>query len=394
MYKRSITLPTGENSFFLFGPRQTGKSTLISGLLSDRPHLVLNFLERDTFLRYKTRPEHLRKEIQAMDSLPDNLTVFIDEVQKVPEILDEVHLLIETYKEKLAFVMTGSSARKIRRSGVNLLAGRAWQYHLYPLTHQELGKDFVLNRALCRGSLPPVIKSSDSDAAKTLEAYTQTYLKEEVLDEALTRNVSAFSRFLEIAADQNGMTVNYSNIARETQVSVKTIQAYYQILEDTLIVYRLPPYIRSTRRRLVQHPKYYFFDTGVVQSLLGRAAQPVKEGTSEFGRLFEHFIIIETMRLAAYSGKNWRFYHWRSASGSEVDLVIETGEGVWAVEVKTGGRIEAVDLQGLRAFQTDHPGARAVCAGLNDRPYRAGDFNVIPWKDLFSARNLDLQPGT
>jgi predicted AAA+ superfamily ATPase len=390
MYKRTITLPIGKKSFFLFGPRQTGKSTLINGLLKGIPSLAINFLERDTFLKYKSQPDRLRKEIEAMDPRPDTLTVFIDEVQKVPELLDEVHLLIEKYKEKLSFAMTGSSARKIRRSSSNLLAGRAWQFSLYPLTHRELGKDFMLSRVLSRGSLPPVMGLSDNDAAKTLEAYTQTYLKEEVLDEALTRNVSAFSKFLEIAADQNGATVNYSNIARETHVSVKTVQAYYQILEDTLVVFRLPPYIKSARRRLVMHPKYYFFDTGVAQGLLGKAARPLSQGTTEFGRLFEHFVVLETIRLAGYAGKNWHFYHWRSAAGAEVDLVIETPDGLWAVEVKTAGRVESGDLGGLASFLRDHPHAKTICAGLADRPYTAGRFTVIPWQDLFSSRYLDL----
>lgn len=363
---------------------------MINGLLAGKSHITINFLQRDTFLKYKSHPERLRKEIEAMDPAPRALTIFIDEVQKAPEMLDEIHLLIEQYKGKLFFVMTGSSVRKLKRSSANLLGGRAWQYFLHPLTHRELGADFSLNKMLSRGSLPPVVRAPAEDAAKFLEAYTQTYLKEEVLDEALTRNVGAFSRFLEIAADQNGAIVNYSNTARETHVSVKTIQAYYQILEDTLVVFKIPPYIKSARRRLVLHPKYYFFDTGIVQTLIGRAAQPVKEGTTEFGRSFEHFIILEIMRLASYADKNWHFFHWRSAAGAEVDLVIETPEGVWAIEVKTGSRIESVDLQGLRSFQTDHPHARAVCVSTTDRAYRAGSFNVIPWKDLFSAHYLGI----
>ncbi len=389
MYKRHLKLPIGKKSFFLFGPRQTGKSTLINAILQDVPHRTINFLERDTFLLYKTRPERLRYEIEAM-KLDKPFIIFIDEIQKIPEILDEIHLLLEQFKGKLSFIMTGSSARKLKRASVNFLAGRAWQFSLYPLTHKELGEKFDLKSILSRGSLPPIISEEADDAIQTLHAYTQTYLKEEILEEALSRNISAFSKFLEIAADQSGSIINYSNIARETHVSVKTIQGYYQILEDTLIAIRLPVYTRSARKRLVLHPKYYLFDTGVIQSLTGRSSQTIREGTSLFGNLFEHFVILEILRLASYALKDWHFYFWRTAHGAEVDLVIETGNDLWAIEIKTSQQINSNQLQGLQSFKEDYPQAKLICVSNVSRAYKVGSIPIINWRSLFNLDYLNL----
>ena len=390
MFKRTVSLPIGSRSFFLFGARQTGKSTLIREKLAGIRSLTLDFLARDVFLKYKSHPEMLRHEVDAMDLTREPLTIFMDEIQKVPEILDEVHLLIEKYKGRLSFIMTGSSARKLKRTSANLLAGRAWQYFLHPLTHVELGSDFSLSKALSRGTLPPIIFETEDGVTRTLQTYAQTYLKEEILDEALTRNVTAFSKFLEIAADQSGQILNYSGMARETHVASKTIQSYYQILEDTLIAFRLPPYERSARKRLVLHPKYYFFDLGVMQSLTGRIGQEVREGTGLYGKLFEHFIVSEIMRLVSYQNKPWHFYHWRTTTGAEVDLVVETPEKLWAIEIKTSPRVEASDLKGLASFAECFPKARCVCVGTPERAYKAGAFYVIPWRDLFNADYLGL----
>jgi predicted AAA+ superfamily ATPase len=390
MYKRLIRLPIGKKSFFLFGPRQTGKSTLIEKLLKPLPHRTINLLERDTFLAYKANPERLRHEIEAIKPGKTPLTIFIDEIQKIPELLDEVHLLIERYKGQIIFAMTGSSARKLKRASVNLLAGRAWEYFLFPLTHKELGENFQLERILTRGSLPPIVSDSAHNALQTLNAYAQIYLKEEVLDEALTRNIGAFSKFLEIAAEQSGSTVNYSNIARETHVTSKTVQGYYQILEDTLIAIRLPIFDRSARKRLVLHPKYYLFDTGIIQSLTGRASHLVRKGTGNFGLMFEHFVILETLRLASYAQKNWRFYYWRTAHGAEVDLVVKTPKNLWAIEVKSSEQVGSSQLQGLRSFKEDYPKARLVCVSTAPRPYKCGKITVINWPALFGPDFLNL----
>lgn len=216
-----------------------------------------------------------------------------------------------------------------------------------------------------------------------LEAYAQTYLKEEILQEALVRNVPAFSRFLELAADQSGGLVNYSSFAAETGVASKTIREYYQVLEDTLVAFAVPPYTRSARKRLTRHPIYHLFDLGVCNALAGRlAAQPTR-GTSAYGRLFEQFIVLELKRLLTYREPDWPMYYWRTAHGAEVDVVLETDGGVWAIEIKSGATIRPTELSGLRSFRGDHPDARLVCVADIDRPFNVGDIECLPWRRFF-----------
>ncbi len=390
-YPRLIRLPIGKRSFFLFGPRQTGKSTLITRLLEGQRALRLDFLRRDIFWRYRSRPSSFLEDVEyeiAQGSGP--LTVFVDEIQKIPSVLDEVHFLLEKYKGRVHFIMTGSSARKLKRSSVNLLAGRAWEYRLYPLTFPELGERFSLEEVLLKGSLPPVVDEPVEEAFRTLRAYAETYLKEEILDEALVRNAEAFSRFLEIAADQSGKIVNYSTMARETGVRSKTVKTYYEILEDTLVALRLPPYLKSRRKRLVAHPKYYLFDLGVINALCGRFTPESIRVPTVFGLLFEHFIILEVQRLISYRERPARFFFWRTSSGAEVDLVIEEGERLWAIEIKTGGRLHKKDLSGLLSFGKEHPGARLICVVPEKRLARINGMHVVYWKDLFGPDFLDL----
>jgi len=392
MIPRIIDLPFGKHSFFLFGPRQTGKSTLVNSRIRDLRHLCLDLLKRDVFLKYRLEPGIFRSEIEYLVKREQEvLTVFVDEIQKLPLLLDEVHYLLERFKGRIHFVLTGSSARKLKRAKVNMLAGRAWEFRLYPLTFLELGNSFDLNQVLLKGSLPPVIGQNNQDAFRTLHAYCRTYLKEEIMDEALVRNVEAFSRFLDIAADQSGSIVNYSTIARETGTSSKTIKAYYQILEDTLIAFRLEPYLKSARKRLIRHPKYYLFDTGVVNSLCGRWTAASIKTPSVFGFLFEHFIVLETQRLFAYKRPFARLYHWRSASGAEVDLVIQEPERIRAVEIKSSKMVKASALRGLRSFCREHPEAEPVCVSMCDMPYYAGEIPVLPWMEYFRELGLSEQ---
>lgn len=222
----------------------------------------------------------------------------------------------------------------MKRVSVNMLAGRAWQFFLFPFTHMELGERFKLDDVVLRGTLPPIIDESHEDGFRTLTAYVQTYLKEEILDEAIVRNIGAFSRFLDMVADQSGKIVNFSTIARETGVSGKTVKGYYQILEDTLIAIKLEPYLKSARKRLTMHPKYYLFDIGVVNAINGRTSVSSVRGSTVYGMLFEHFVILETYRLIHYAEKPFRVFHWRSSHGAEVDLIVETNDGLWAIEIK------------------------------------------------------------
>ncbi len=390
MIPRILNLPFKRNSVFLFGPRQVGKSTLVKHLLAEENYLEIDLLKNDVLLKYKANPELLRSEIEFLARKTDRVYVFIDEVQKCPEILDEVHWLIERFGKQLFFILTGSSARKLKKSSVNMLAGRAWQFFLFPFTHLELGDRFNLRNVLLKGSLPPVIDDQTEDAFRTLNSYVQVYLKEEILNEAIVRNIGAFSRFLDIAADQSGKIVNYSTIARDTGVSSKTIKGYYQILEDTLVAIRLEPFLKSARKRLIMHPKYYLFDTGVINAVNGRISISSVTGSSIYGMLFEHFIILEVYRLIHYAEKPYRIFHWRSSHGAEVDLIIESADILWAIEIKSSPVVKSGNLKGLKSFLKDHSNARPVCVSGCDTPYFAGEIPVVPWKFLFNKDYLNL----
>ena len=390
MISRSLNLPFKKNSLFLFGPRQVGKSTLVRHLLIDEVYLELDLLKTDVLLKYKTNPSQLRRECEFLAKEKDTFYVFVDEIQKCPELLNEVHYLIEKFGKKILFILTGSSARKLKKASVNMLAGRAWQFFLFPFTHVELGETFNIGDALTRGTLPPVIGESTEDAFRTLGSYAQTYLKEEILDEAIVRNIGAFSRFMDIAADQSGKIVNFTTIARDTGVSSNTVKGYYQILEDTFIALKLEPYLKSARKRLTMHPKYYLFDVGLINSICGRISPSTVQGTTTYGMSFEHFVILETYRLIHYAEKPYRIYHWRSSHGAEVDMIIETADVLWAIEIKSSPVVKSGNLTGLRSFMDDHPNAKSLCVSTCDTPYLTGAVPVIPWKTLFGKDFLNL----
>lgn len=382
-FKRLVQLPIGRHSFFLFGPRQTGKTTLIQGILAAGiPYFSVNLLETEAYIKYSRDPALFRQEIEYWQKKHSKGVVFVDEIQKLPFLLDQIHSMIETHKGRLTFIMTGSSARKLKRAQVNLLGGRAWSFKLFPLTYPEIGDLFYLKDVLRYGALPVIFTMEGQDKVRTLKAYTETYLKEEILAESIVRNIPAFSRFLELAADQSGMSVNYNNFARETGVASKTIREYYQVLEDTLIAFALQPYLKSARKRLVSHPIYYLFDLGVLNALCRRLeSEPVK-GTDLYGRLFEHFVILETYRMNRYSEKDWPMYYWRTSQGSEVDLVLETGRGPLGVEIKSRGQVRPSDLRGLYSFLVEYKEAKGICVTTADRPYEVNGIECLPWQDF------------
>ncbi len=390
MIDRLLKLPFKKRSLFLFGPRQVGKSTLVKHLLLDINHTPIDLLKGDVLMKYKSNPELLRSETEFLLRTEEHVFVFIDEIQKCTELLDEIHWLIEQFPSRVFFILSGSSARKLKRASVNMLAGRAWQFFLFPLTHLELKDVFELDDVLLRGSLPPVVNESPKDSFRTLKSYVEVYLKEEILDEALVRNFAAFSRFLNIAADHSGSIVNYSTISRDTGVNSKTIKGYYEILEDTLVALKLEPYLKSARKRLVMHPKYYLFDTGVINAICGRVALASVKGSNTYGMLFEHFVISETYRLMNYAEKAMKLYHWRASTGSEVDLVVETADCLWAIEIKSSPVVKQGKLRGLKSFLNSHPKAVPLCVSTCDVPYLAGEFQVIPWQYLFGRDYLNL----
>ena len=387
MINRLLNLPK-EHTFFLFGPRQTGKSTLLKANFKPEVTLFYDLLKSDEYLRLSANPSLFRQEILARS--PGITHVVVDEIQRIPELLNEIHHLIEQPGAPY-FCLSGSSSRKLKRSHANLLGGRAWTFHLFPLTHQEAGgTSFSMDKALNFGTLPPLyLCNTREDAQRTLKSYVETYLKEEIQAEAIVRNLGGFLRFLVLAADENGNILNYSNLARETGTNYQTIKDYFQILEDTLIGFFLLPYSRSTRKRLIKHPKFYFFDTGVQRALAKRVSVELQPKTFEFGNVFEHFMIIEIMRLAAYKEKDYRFSFYHSSTHAEVDLIVETPQGeTYAIEIKSSENPDSSALKGLYSFQEICPSAKLYCVCLASRKRQIKNITIYPWRDIFEVVGL------
>jgi predicted AAA+ superfamily ATPase len=338
MYKRSLPVPAA--SFLLFGPRGTGKSTWIEQHFGAAAHYDL--LSSREVLRLERRPELLFDEQQALAA---GSWVVVDEVQKVPALMDEVHRLIE--KRRLRFVLCGSSARKLKRGGANLLAGRAIMTRMHPLTSAELGADYDAERVLTHGSLPLAVTGNDAEAY--LATYADTYLNEEIRAEALTRNVGSFSRFLEVAARQNGQVTNMANLSREAAVGRTTVQNYFDILVDTLVGFWLPAWQLKRANKQVVHPKFYLFDTGVARALSGRLAYPPTQ--EEMGALMETLVVNEVRAYVDYHGLRYPLHFWRNYDGAEVDLLVETRSGYVAVEIKAAREWQRRFGNGLRLLQ-------------------------------------------
>jgi predicted AAA+ superfamily ATPase len=374
MLKRLCRLPP-RRSALLLGPRQAGKSTLVRSLLPPRSWTV-DLLQQDVFLRYAKDPSRFRLEVEAQARAGVRV-VFVDEIQRVPALLEEIHGLIESHRVR--FLLTGSSARKLRRGAANLLAGRAATRRLHPLTLSEQGELFDLERTLRYGSLPAVVTGSERSARDLLASYAETYLREEVQAEALVRNLGGFARFLDVVAAENGGIVNASAVARDAALATRTVQEYYQILEDTLVGYRLEPWRASPRARLVGHPRFYLFDTGVTNALarrLGAPPDPVWRG-----RLFEQWVVGECARLLDYRESEARLFYWRTHNGAEVDLLVERhGRLRLAVEIKAKRTVAGADLSGLRSFGEAHPTVRRVVVAEVPQPYRLGAVDVLPYR--------------
>jgi predicted AAA+ superfamily ATPase len=306
--------------------------------------------------------------------------VFVDEIQKVPQLLDEVHALIEETGAR--FILTGSSAHKLRRHGTNLLGGRASVRHLHPLTLEELGDEFSLDDVLRFGSLPAVVTADDDTKVEILTAYAQTYLREEIQAESLIRNLGGFGRLLDLVASESGSIVNFSALGREAGVATRTVQEYFQVLEDTLILQRLEPYWKSARARMVSHPRFYLFDTGVTNGLnrtLTAAPDPQRRG-----RLFEQWVVLESFRTLDYLQSEARLFFWRTHNGAEVDLLVEKhGKLVLAAEIKSGRRVAGADLTGLASFLEVHPKTRAVVVGTVPEAYEVHNIPVLPCAQFF-----------
>lgn len=387
MYNRSIVLPKN-HSFFLFGPRLTGKSTLLKATFPKSSTFEINLLLSSDYLRYSSYPALFYQDIKNRGS--EKTHVIVDEIQRLPELLNDIHAIIEEPNSPF-FCLSGSSARKLKRANANLLAGRAWSFNLFPLVHTELKDKFNLEMSLSRGTLPPmVLAENEIEARRSLTAYVDTYLKEEIHAEAAVRNTGAFHRFLPIAADYNGQIINYSTIAGQTGINYNTVKDYFTILEDTFLGFYLFPYIGKTAKRLTKHPKFYLFDTGIARALKGLAAVPILPQTEDYGHAFEHFIILETIRLSQYAEKDYRFYYYRVQNGElEVDLIIETPQKeLFAVEIKSSSMPASKQLRGLISFKKDNPHAKLLCVCETTRAFQDRDVEFIPWQDFFTRIGL------
>ncbi len=358
-----LRLPPGQSAF-LWGPRKVGKSYWIAHHLPRAT--ILDFLKTDVFAEYAARPALLRERYQNHQKL-----LVLDEVQKIPAILDEVHWLIEN--RKISFLLTGSSARKLRRGHANLLAGRAWRRHMVPLSCLEVDS-LNLEQIMISGLLPPHYLSSNP--LEDLRAYVADYLKEEIAAEALTQSIPTFSEFLRVAALTSSELINYTNIARETGVSHKVVRTYFQILEDTHLGFRVSPWKRSKTRRMIVTEKFYLFDVGVANYLARR--QP-RLGGAEFGKAFEHYILMELRAYQAYRAPDLPLTFWRTSTGQEVDFIL--GDKETAIEIKGSSRVHEGDLHALRTLKEDGPVRRCMVVCLEKEPRQlAGKIDILPWR--------------
>jgi len=366
------------NSFFLFGARGTGKTTLLKELPFLNNALYIDLLDADQEEQYALRPGLLIEQAEAMD---EGEWIIIDEIQKLPKLLDHVHIIVT--KKDIRFALTGSSSRKLKRGGANLLAGRAFSFSLYPFTAQELGDRFDLQEALQWGTLPKIISyKSDKDKKRFLRTYTQIYLKEEILVEQLIRNLTPFRLFLSIAAQMNTQIINFSNIARDTGVDHKTVQNYYQILVDTNLGFFLEAYNRSVRKVQKQSPKFYLFDMGVKRSLQNMLNVPLVPRTTEFGDAFESWFIGECFRLNHYHELDFKFSYLRTKDDVEVDLIIDRpGQSQILLEIKSSDRIDDRHVKNLVHFNKDFPDAELICASRVAHKQVVNGIKVLPWKD-------------
>jgi len=356
-----------KKSHFLLGPRQTGKTFLVQHTLKNAR--VYDLLDHAVYLALSQNPGRMAQELSPKDRI-----VVIDEIQRLPELLNEAHRLIES--RGLRFLLTGSSARKLRRGGVNLLGGRARTKYLHPLTYKELGNRFDLRTATERGLLPSIYFSDDPRA--DLQSYAGSYLQQEIVAEGATRNVPAFSRFLKVAAFCNGTIVNFTKVANDAQVKRTTVYEYFEILKDTLVLYELPAWRKTKKRKPLASSKYYFFDVGVVSSLQGRRFRP---GTPEFGEALETYLMHELTSHSDYVSQESLGY-WRSTTGFEVDFII--GDHT-AIEVKAKENVSPHDLKSLRALAEEKQLKRYLCVSLEPRARKIEGISVLPLTDFLEA---------
>jgi predicted AAA+ superfamily ATPase len=387
MFHRTVS-PLKSNSFFLFGPRGTGKTTFLKSFFSPEEVEYIDLLALEEEEIFSRTPSELERRVMGLT--PPKRWVVIDEIQRVPRLLDSVHRLIES--TTIRFALTGSSGRKLKHGAANLLAGRAFVNHLHPLTLGEIGKNLPLIDLLRWGSLPKVVNAAAiEEKTEFLRAYAHTYLREEIAAEQLVRKLEPFRNFLEVAAQSNGQILNASKIGRDVGADVKTVQSYFTILEDTMMGFLLPAWRRSVRKRQATHAKFYFFDTGVKRALDRTVSQEMYEGSFAFGNAFEHLVILELVRMNDYHRCDCRFSYLRSASGQEVDLVIDRpGQPIALVEIKSAEQVSDDECRAVNAFVKEIPDAVAFCVSRDPHRKKIGAATCVPYQD--AARELGLCP--
>jgi uncharacterized protein len=377
MFKR-LCKPLKSNSFFLFGARGTGKSTLLTQIMPKGSHYI-DLLEEETFDRLVRKP-------QLLEDLCNHTHdwIVIDEVQRIPKLLNIVHRMIEKKKQK--FALTGSSARKLKRGSANLLAGRAFVNHLYPLTMLEMADSFDLATTLRWGTLPKLFNlENDIEKKAYLRSYSLTYVKEEIQAEQVLRKLAPFREFLTVSAQMAGKVINFSSIARDVGAHVPTVQSYYQILEDTYLGFVLPHFHRSIRKSQIHAPKFYYFDNGIRNALMGSLDSPVVAGTSVFGELFEAFVIQEIYRLNQYLEKDFRLSFYRTKAGAEIDLVLSKGRETVLIEIKSTDRIDEIEVQRFERLTADF-GKPTKIYFLSRDPHKRniGSVQCMPWTSFIN----------
>jgi len=377
--KRDINIPL--TSFFLFGPRGTGKSTFVKSLIS-KDSLYIDFLDPDTFRVYAAYPETLIKTVSSLNPVK----VIIDEVQKVPQILDVVHKIME--EKKIQFILTGSGARKLKKEGADLLGGRALYCRMHPFTANELGTTFSIERALQTGLIPVIDRSPQP--SKTLSAYVDIYLREEIMTEGLVRNLGTFTRFLEIISYSHGTVLNVSNIARECQTSRGIVTGYIDILEDLLLAYRLPVFAKRAKRKTASHPKFYLFDNGLYRRLRQRGPLDLESEIS--GPALEGLVGQHLRAYSDFALPETKLFYWRSMAGNEVDMVLYGGKTFTAIEVKNAKVLRPTDYNGLISFGDDYPEATLMLLYRGSVPMIHKRISVIP-VELFLKRPQDYVRG-
>ena len=374
MYARILDLP--EKSFFLFGPRGTGKSVWLEQRLGHAA-LIINLLKSSEYLRYKRDPSMLAREVVALRE--DQPWIIIDEVQKLPELLDEVHSLLFESGHRYRFALSGSSARKLKRSHANMLAGRALLKRMFPLSLLEVGEDYSLQDALRYGRLPLSVTSpSRTDKVEFLDAYVETYLKEEIQQEALVRSLDSFFRFLSVAGMMSGQLLNIANIARDVGVARSTVQGYFGILEDTLLGWYLPAYRNRAKVKEVAHAKFYLFDCGVQRALLGRHRD--EPSAVETGALFESFVLNEFRALNSWRAHGAQFFYWRTEAGTEVDLIWKRGERATGFEIKSSTAWQEKFNKGLNVLLRAGDIEQGFGVYRGDTVQKFGRVTVLPYR--------------